>query len=184
MQKYNLQKIPKRNQNPSRYYNSIANLKFQHKPNFHLSKSPYIKIDLLPRGQNPSISLPRQARPTKRMLIRKWISALTALLLWTSPIREENIIKCGSSSTSYSSYVSYHGRCNKSCAAEESRWKLLRNSRSSTRGRRWCRTWPGHCMNSFFQLSSLGTVVWSSRIGWEGRMVSGGGLWIKLETRR
>jgi hypothetical protein len=34
MQKYNLQKnpLPKRNQNPSRYYNSITNLKFQHKP--------------------------------------------------------------------------------------------------------------------------------------------------------
>jgi len=32
MQKYNLQKSSKRNQNPSRYYNSITNLKFQHKP--------------------------------------------------------------------------------------------------------------------------------------------------------
>jgi hypothetical protein len=31
-QKYNLQKKPsKRNQNPSRYHNSITNLKFQHK---------------------------------------------------------------------------------------------------------------------------------------------------------
>jgi len=28
----------KRNQNPSRYYNSITNLKFQHKSNHHLSK--------------------------------------------------------------------------------------------------------------------------------------------------
>jgi len=28
----------KRNQNPSRYYNSITNLKFQHKPKYHLSK--------------------------------------------------------------------------------------------------------------------------------------------------
>jgi hypothetical protein len=28
----------KRNQNPSRYYNSITNLKFQHKPKCHLSK--------------------------------------------------------------------------------------------------------------------------------------------------
>jgi hypothetical protein len=26
------------NQNPSRYYNSITNLKFQHKPIYHLSK--------------------------------------------------------------------------------------------------------------------------------------------------
>jgi hypothetical protein len=37
----------KRNQNPSKYYNSIiTNLKFQHKPKYHLSK-PLIKIDLL-----------------------------------------------------------------------------------------------------------------------------------------
>jgi hypothetical protein len=28
----------KENQNPSRYYNSIINLKFQHKPKYHLSK--------------------------------------------------------------------------------------------------------------------------------------------------
>jgi hypothetical protein len=40
MQRYNLPKSPlKRNQNPSRYYNSIiTNLKFQHKPKYHLSK--------------------------------------------------------------------------------------------------------------------------------------------------
>ncbi len=38
MQKYNLQKSCKRNQNRSRYYNSITNLKFQHKPKYHLSK--------------------------------------------------------------------------------------------------------------------------------------------------
>jgi len=32
-------KPSKRNQNPSRYYNSIiTNLKFQHKPKYHLSK--------------------------------------------------------------------------------------------------------------------------------------------------
>jgi len=31
-------KSSKRNQNPSRYYNSIPNLKFQHKPKYHLSK--------------------------------------------------------------------------------------------------------------------------------------------------
>jgi hypothetical protein len=49
------QKSSKRNQNPSRYYNSITNLKFQHKPKYHLSKSPHVKIDLLLRGQNPSI---------------------------------------------------------------------------------------------------------------------------------
>jgi hypothetical protein len=37
--KYNLpkNKSSKRNQNPSRYYNSITNLKFQHKPKYHLS---------------------------------------------------------------------------------------------------------------------------------------------------
>jgi hypothetical protein len=40
MQKYNLQnKSSKRNQNPSRYHNSrTTNLKFQHKPKYHLSK--------------------------------------------------------------------------------------------------------------------------------------------------
>jgi hypothetical protein len=31
-------KSSKRNQNPSRYHNSITNLKFQHKPKYHLSK--------------------------------------------------------------------------------------------------------------------------------------------------
>ncbi len=40
------------NQNPSRYYNSITNLKFQHKTKYHISKI-LVKIDLLLRGQNP-----------------------------------------------------------------------------------------------------------------------------------
>jgi hypothetical protein len=31
-------KSSKRNQNLSRYHNSITNLKFQHKPKYHLSK--------------------------------------------------------------------------------------------------------------------------------------------------
>ncbi len=46
MQKYNLpkKKSSKRNQNPSRYYNSIINLKFQHKPKYNLSKIHHIKI--------------------------------------------------------------------------------------------------------------------------------------------
>jgi len=36
------QKSSKRNQNPSRYsYNAITNLKFQHKPKYHVSKSSY-----------------------------------------------------------------------------------------------------------------------------------------------
>jgi hypothetical protein len=41
MQKHNLQKISskKKPKNPSRYYyNSITNLKFEHKPKYHLSK--------------------------------------------------------------------------------------------------------------------------------------------------
>jgi hypothetical protein len=46
-------KSSKRNQNPSRYYNSITNLKFPNKPKYHLSKNPHVKIDLLPRGQDP-----------------------------------------------------------------------------------------------------------------------------------
>jgi hypothetical protein len=33
----------KRNQNPLRYYNSIIDLKFQHKPNYHLSKILILK---------------------------------------------------------------------------------------------------------------------------------------------
>jgi hypothetical protein len=41
-------KSSKRNQNLSRYYNSITNLKFQHKPQYHLSKVLIlIKKDLL-----------------------------------------------------------------------------------------------------------------------------------------
>jgi hypothetical protein len=36
--KYNFKKSSKRNQDPSRYYNSITNLKFQHKLKYHLSK--------------------------------------------------------------------------------------------------------------------------------------------------
>ncbi len=49
MQKYiNLKKKPlKTNQNPAKYYNSIINLKFQHKPKSF--KNPHIKIDLLPK---------------------------------------------------------------------------------------------------------------------------------------
>jgi hypothetical protein len=45
MQKYNLQKIlfKKEIQNPSRYYNSITNLKFQHKPKISCFKNPHIK---------------------------------------------------------------------------------------------------------------------------------------------
>jgi hypothetical protein len=31
-------KSSKRNQNPSRYYNSITNLQFEHKPKYHISK--------------------------------------------------------------------------------------------------------------------------------------------------
>jgi hypothetical protein len=31
-------KSSKRNQNPSTFYNSITNLRFQHKPKYHLSK--------------------------------------------------------------------------------------------------------------------------------------------------
>jgi len=57
MQKHNLQqKSSKRNQIPSRYYNSTTNLKFRHKPKYHLSKILIIKVDLLllpSWGQNP-----------------------------------------------------------------------------------------------------------------------------------
>jgi hypothetical protein len=43
-------KSSKRNQSPSRYYNSITNLNFQHKPKISSFKNTHIKIDLLPRG--------------------------------------------------------------------------------------------------------------------------------------
>jgi hypothetical protein len=52
--------LSKRNQIPSRYYNSVTNLKFQHKPKYHLSKILIcMKIDLLllPRGGPKSIKL-------------------------------------------------------------------------------------------------------------------------------
>jgi hypothetical protein len=59
MQKYNLQKkSSKRNQNPSRCYNSITNLKFQHKPKKKIifqkssDKNRPTYYYLLPRGQN------------------------------------------------------------------------------------------------------------------------------------
>jgi hypothetical protein len=57
MNKYNLKKnSSKRNQNPSRYHNSITNLKFQQKPKDHLSKNPRMTIDLfyyLGANKNP-----------------------------------------------------------------------------------------------------------------------------------
>jgi hypothetical protein len=56
MQKYNLQKkSSKRNPNPSKYHNSITNLKFQHTAKISSFQNPHIRIDLLllRRGQNP-----------------------------------------------------------------------------------------------------------------------------------
>jgi hypothetical protein len=49
MQKYNLQKkSSKETKNPSRYYynSKITNLKFQHKPKYHLSKILILKKKL------------------------------------------------------------------------------------------------------------------------------------------
>jgi hypothetical protein len=48
--KYFTMQKPKRNQNPSRYYNSITNLKFQPKPNISSFKNLHREIDLLPGG--------------------------------------------------------------------------------------------------------------------------------------
>ncbi len=73
----------KRNQNPSRYDNSVANLKFQHQPKISSCKNPHMKILdlllllLLPREPKSlkllysimnlnTISLPWQAKPTKQ----------------------------------------------------------------------------------------------------------------------
>jgi hypothetical protein len=60
----NLQKrSSKRNQNPSRYYNSGTNLKFQHKPKHIIFQK---SIKLLYSRMNPNtISLPTKARPIK-----------------------------------------------------------------------------------------------------------------------
>jgi hypothetical protein len=53
MQRCDLKKNSyKRDQNHSRYHNSIHNLKFQHKQKYHLLENPRIKLDLLPSGQN------------------------------------------------------------------------------------------------------------------------------------
>jgi len=50
------EKSSKRNQNPSRYYNSVTDLKFQQEAKISSFKIPHIKIDLLlHRGQNPLI---------------------------------------------------------------------------------------------------------------------------------
>jgi hypothetical protein len=46
-------KSSKRNQNPSRYYNFVINLKFEHDPKYQSFKNPHIKTDLIPRGKNP-----------------------------------------------------------------------------------------------------------------------------------
>jgi hypothetical protein len=47
-------KSSERNQNPSSYYYSRTNLKFQTQAKISSFKNPHIKIDLLlPRGQNP-----------------------------------------------------------------------------------------------------------------------------------
>jgi len=35
-----------RNQNPSRYHNSISNIKFQHKPKYHLSVITYYTVSV------------------------------------------------------------------------------------------------------------------------------------------
>jgi hypothetical protein len=45
----------KRNQNPSRFYNFVTNLKFSIQAKISSFKDPHMKIDLLllPRGQNP-----------------------------------------------------------------------------------------------------------------------------------
>jgi hypothetical protein len=52
MQKYNLEKkksSKRRNQNLSRYHNSIPNLQFQPEHKISSFRNPHIKIDLLPR---------------------------------------------------------------------------------------------------------------------------------------
>ncbi len=40
----------KKNQNPSKYYDPITNLKFQHKPKYHLQKSLYQNKPIITLG--------------------------------------------------------------------------------------------------------------------------------------
>ncbi len=50
-------KSSERNQNPSRYYNSIiTNLKFQQNPKYHLKKNPHIKTKALVHSTFPNVS--------------------------------------------------------------------------------------------------------------------------------
>jgi hypothetical protein len=51
-------KSSKSNQNPSRYYNPGTTPKFQTQAKVSSFKNPHIKIDLLPRGQNPLTDYP------------------------------------------------------------------------------------------------------------------------------
>jgi hypothetical protein len=46
-------KSSKTNQNPSRYYNSTTKSQVSTQAKTSSFKNPYIKIDLLPKGQNP-----------------------------------------------------------------------------------------------------------------------------------
>ncbi len=46
-------KFSKRNENPSRYYNSRTNFSSSTQVKISSFKNPHIKIDLLPRGQIP-----------------------------------------------------------------------------------------------------------------------------------
>ncbi len=75
MQKYNLQKNPvKENQNPSTYYNSITNLKFQHKPKYQKCSYKNRSITQGPKSLKllysimnlNTIFLPTKARPKKK----------------------------------------------------------------------------------------------------------------------
>jgi len=78
-------KSSKRNQNPSRYYNSVTTLKFQTQATVSSFKNPHIKIDLLlPRGQNPLSYYPST------------FSGLPQIILFSllSKISEKNNIEC------------------------------------------------------------------------------------------
>ncbi len=90
------QKSSKRNQNPSIYYNSITNLKFQHKPNIIFQNSSYKNrpitqgpksLNLLYSVMNlHTISLPWQARPTRDVRKSRIISLLDFVRLFSSVV--------------------------------------------------------------------------------------------------
>jgi hypothetical protein len=101
-------KTSKRNQNPSRYHNSITILKSQHKPNYHLSKilNKNIPFTYGPKSLKllysiwnlNTISLPWKARPTNQCwpVIEKMVTRYTYLSIYPTRLNENLNLNCTS----------------------------------------------------------------------------------------